>query len=72
MQPVVDELKVEYSDRVEFEEVNFYENRELVTKYGAPGHPTLVITHPDGTAARVMPGVPDRSEIEDALNEVLQ
>jgi len=72
LKPVVDGLKGEYGDKVEFKEINFYDNRELADKYKAPGHPTLVITRPDGTAVKVLPGVSERSEIEQALKEALQ
>jgi thioredoxin-related protein len=72
LKPVVDGLKGEYGDKIEFKEINFYDNRELANKYKAPGHPTLVITRPDGTAVKVLPGVSERSEIEQALKEALQ
>jgi thioredoxin-related protein len=52
--------------------VDFYDNPDLAQQYKAPGHPTLVITRPDGTAVRVLPGVSERSEIESALKEALQ
>ena len=72
MRPVVDGLKGEYGDRIDFKEVDFYDNPDLAQKYKAPGHPTLVVTRPDGTAVRVLPGVSERSEIESALKEALQ
>ncbi len=72
MRPVVDGLKGEYADKVEFREVDFYENRDMARKYNAPGHPTLVITKPDGTAVSVLPGVPSRETIVEALKKVTQ
>jgi len=65
-------LKGEYGDRIEFTEVDFYQNSDLANRYGAPGHPTLVLTTPDGEAAWVRPGVSQREEIVKAFEAVLQ
>ena len=70
MRPVVDGLKGEYSDSVRFEEINFYENRDLAAKYGVSGHPSLVFTKPDGSRFRVLAGVPTEETIEQALKDV--
>jgi thiol-disulfide isomerase/thioredoxin len=72
LKPVVDGLKGEYSDRVEFQEVDFYANRDHARELGAPGHPTLVVLRPDGSTARVLPGVPTREEIVAVIDEALK
>ena len=72
MKPVVDGLQAEYSDRVDFRMVDFYANRDEASKMGALGHPTLVVARADGTTARILPGVPSRETIKEALDEALQ
>ncbi len=65
-------MKGEYESRIEFTEIDYYDNDDLARKYGAVGHPTLVLTQPDGEAAWVRPGVSSREEIVEALEGALK
>ena len=45
---------------------------DSANKYGVPGHPTLVLTKPDGEAAWVRPGIATREEIVEAFDDALR
>jgi hypothetical protein len=45
---------------------------DTANRYGVPGHPTLVLTTPEGEGVWVRPGVSQREEIVEAFEEVLQ
>jgi thioredoxin 1 len=72
LRPVVDGLKPEYGDRVEFEELDLYENRDVADKYDVLGHPTLVFLRADASLSSVIPGVPKEKEIRKALDQALR
>ena len=72
MNPVVDGLMQEYDGRVQFEEFDFYEDRQVADKYRAPGHPTLVVLKPDGTVVQVLPGVVPKETVVAAIDQALQ
>jgi hypothetical protein len=52
--------------------VDFYMDPDMANRYQVPGHPTLVLTRPDGESAWVRPGVATREEIVEAFEEVLR
>jgi thioredoxin-related protein len=60
-----------YQDRVDFEEIDFYDNGEIARQYRAPGHPTLVVLRADGEVVRLLPGVSEEQVIVDALEDAL-
>jgi thioredoxin-related protein len=65
-------LKGEYESRIEFKEIDYYDNSDLARQYGAVGHPTLVLTQSNGESAWVRPGVSSREEIVEAIEGVLK
>ncbi len=71
MKPVVDGLQTQYGDRIDFKEINYYDNRDLAAKYRAPGHPSLAFVDGDGKLTLLLAGVPSKASIEDALQPLL-
>jgi thioredoxin-related protein len=71
LRPVVDGLQAQYGDRIDFKEINFYENRDLAAKYRAQGHPSLAFVDGNNQMTMLLTGVPSKASIEDALQPLL-
>jgi thioredoxin 1 len=67
--PLIDELSQQYAGSVKIGKVNVDENPELSTQYGINAIPTLLLFK-DGKIVERFQGVPPRTRLEAALNEV--
>lgn len=67
--PLIDELAVQYQGSVKIGKVNVDENPELSMKYGINAIPTLLLFK-NGEIVERFQGVPPRTKLEAALNDV--
>jgi thioredoxin 1 len=71
MEPIVEQLKEEYGDRVDFKAYNTLEERGKVDKYGITAVPTFLFINTDGEIVDKVVGQTDietmRSKIEALL-----
>ncbi len=68
--PVIDEVSVDYSDRVKFVKLNIDHNPSNTQKYGIRGIPTLILFK-DGEKADTSVGVLSKSELAEFLDKNL-
>ena len=74
MQPIVNGLKPEYQQNVDFIDLNAADGAEgqaTFELYQLRGHPTVMIVLPDGEIAWTKSGVVSREEIERAILNVI-
>ncbi len=69
--PIIDELKSKFGDRVEFKKINVDENQGLAKKYGVLSIPTLVVEVENEIVQRFT-GVTQADVLSDALNDILK
>lgn len=69
--PIVDEIAVEYQDRLKVLKLNVDENRATAASYGIMGIPTLLIFK-DGQVAEELVGVRPKAEITSAIDKWLR
>ena len=68
--PVIDEVAVDYSDRVKFVKLNIDHNPNNTQKYGLRGIPTLILFK-NGEKADTSVGVLSKSELSSFLDKNL-
>jgi thioredoxin 1 len=66
MEPIIDELKEEFSDKIEIEKVNVDEKPELASKFGVMSIPTFVVLKDDKEVGRKI-GVTSKAELQKLL-----
>ncbi len=73
MMPIVDGLKAEYGDRVDFRSLNVAqpENLAAFRAYGLRGHPSYVILKPNGQVVWQNLGEVPREALEAGIREAL-
>lgn len=69
--PIIDELKKKFGDKVEFKKVNVDTNQELAIKFTVHAIPTLIIER-DGTVFKRYTGVTPAKTLETDLNAALK
>ncbi|ATZ60962.2 MAG: thioredoxin domain-containing protein [Methanosarcinales archaeon Met12] len=69
--PIIDELKGKFGDKVEFKKINIDKNHELARKYGVLSIPTLIIEVENKIVQRFT-GVTQANVLGDALNKILK
>lgn len=73
--PIVDDVKEEYNESVEFDKVDIDENQEKGTKYQVRSLPTIIILteDEDGTESleKRFVGVTQQNDIESVLDELI-
>lgn len=68
--PTIEELTGEYAGRVKFGKVNVDENRDLSSRYGVRGIPSLLLFK-GGKVVDQMVGVHTKQEIADLIEKAL-
>ena len=73
MAPIVDGLKTEYDDRVDFRSLKATEGQGLAAfqAYHLLGHPAYVILQPDGSVAWRFEGQTSREVLEQNIQSAL-
>jgi hypothetical protein len=74
MEPIVNGLKEEYSDDVDFVSLNAKDGKNgetIFQQLGLPGHPSIVIYTKDGEEVYRQFGIVDDLNLIDKLNEIL-
>ena len=61
--PILDEVSEDYAGRLKIAKVNIDENRDIATKFGIRGIPTLMIFK-DGSVAATKVGALSKSQLE--------
>ncbi len=69
MSPVIDEIANEM-DSIKVGKINVDENQDLAMEYGVMSIPTIILIK-NGEAKKVFVGVRDKSEILNAIDEVI-
>ena len=69
--PIIDELKKKFADKIEFKKVDVDTNYELAGKYGIHAVPTLVIEK-DGVLFKRYTGVTSAKVLEADINAALK
>ena len=69
--PILEELKKKFEDKVEFKKIDIDQNGALADKYIIRAVPTLVIQK-DGKIFKKFVGVTSLKELEKTINEALQ
>ncbi len=69
--PIIDELKKKFGDKVEFKKVNVDTNQELAIKFNVNAIPTLIIEK-DSTVFKRYTGVTPAKTLEADLNAALK
>jgi thioredoxin 1 len=64
--PILNEIKDDYGDRLDLEKVNVDERQDVANEYQVRSLPTLIIENDDGIVERFV-GVTQRDDIEQAL-----
>lgn len=67
-EPILEEMKEDWGDRVEFEKIDVDENQDVANSYQVRSIPTLVVENDDGVVERFV-GVTQREDIESAFEE---
>ncbi len=68
--PIVEELAAEYDGKVKVAKINVDDNRELATRFGIRGIPTVMIFK-DGNVHTSYVGVKPKEELASALDSAL-
>lgn len=69
--PILEDLKKKFGDKVEFKKIDVDKNGELADKYSIRAVPTLVIEK-DGKIFKKYVGVTSLKELEKTIGEALQ
>jgi len=69
--PILENLKKKFGDKVEFKKIDVDENDELAKKYAIHAVPTLIIEK-DGKIFKKYIGVTSLNELEKAIKDALQ
>lgn len=69
--PIIEDLKNKFGDKVEFKKIDVDENGELADKYVIRAVPTLIIEK-DGEIFKKYVGVTSLRELEKTIGEALQ
>jgi thioredoxin 1 len=69
--PILEDLKKKFEDRIEFKKINVDENNELTNKYSIHAVPTLVIEK-EGNIFKKYIGVTSFNELDKAIEDALQ
>ena len=69
--PILEDLKKKFEDKVEFKKIDVDEKSELANKYLIRAVPTLIIEK-DGKVFKTYVGVTSSRELEKALNDALK
>jgi len=69
--PIIEELKKIFGDKVEFKKIDVDEHGELADKYQIRAVPTLVIEN-DGKVIKKYVGVTNRKTLEKDIKDVLE
>lgn len=69
--PVVDQLGVDYGEKLKVVKINVDDNTETASKYGVMSIPTLMIFK-NGQPAKTLIGAQPRESIKKAIDEVLE
>ncbi|WP_458184982.1 thioredoxin [Haladaptatus sp. NG-WS-4] len=64
--PILDDLKEDWGDRVEFEKVDVDEHQDTANEYQVRSIPTIVIENDEGVVERFV-GVTQREDLERVL-----
>ncbi|BCX05002.1 MAG: hypothetical protein KatS3mg053_2940 [Candidatus Roseilinea sp.] len=72
MRPIVDEVRTQYQDRVEFRYLDANgDGRDAFKRYGLLGHPSYVLLRPDGSVAWRFLGYRTREQFIVEIEKVL-
>ena len=73
MQPIVDGLESEYSDLIEFRQLNAFtgEGDQAFRAYNLPGHPSYILLNPAGEILWTGLGEQTASQIKPQLDAAL-
>jgi len=73
MNPIVDEVKREYSRQVNFEYISMdnKSGKETATDYGVIGYPNLLLLDSSGEQFSLLKGVVPKQTLEQALDDLL-
>jgi thioredoxin-related protein len=73
MNPIVDEVKREYSSKVQFEYVSMDDKagKDRATEFGIIGYPNLLILDSEGNEYTVLKGVVPKEALRRTLDDAL-
>lgn len=72
MRPIVDEVRAQYQDRVEFRYLDANgDGRDAFRQYGLLGHPSYVLLRQDGSVAWQFLGLRTREQFAAEIEKVL-
>ncbi len=73
MNPIVDEVKREYSRQVNFEYINMDDKsgKDTASEYGVIGYPNLLILDSSGERFSLLKGVVPKQTLEKTLDDLL-
>lgn len=72
MRPIVDEVRAQYQDRVEFRYLDANgDGRDAFRQYGLLGHPSYVLLRSDGSVAWRFLGIRTREQLIAEIEKVL-
>ncbi len=66
--PILEEMKEDWGDRVTFEKIDVDENQDVANDYQVRSIPTIVVENDDGVVERFV-GVTQRDDLENALEQ---
>lgn len=66
--PILDDLREDWGNSVEFQEIDVDENQDIANSYQVRSIPTIVIENDDGVVERFV-GVTQRDDLEAALEK---
>lgn len=72
MEPVIEELRQEYADKVTFVTVNIDEQRKVAQAFGVSSVPNYMVLDKTGTPAAAYPGATDRVTLTGLIGRVLE
>jgi thioredoxin 1 len=70
LQPTIDELNLEYTNRVKFLSVNIDDAHEITHQFGIRSVPTVLLFK-DGQVVDVVVGAQSKSKYQQAINTIL-
>lgn len=68
--PIIDELKEDWEDRVTFEKIDVDQNQDIANQYQVRSIPTIIVEDDDGVVERFV-GVTQRNDLEAALQKAV-
>lgn len=74
MTPIVDEIEKEYGKSLDvvYAEVNLQKGKELASRYGIIGYPTILLLDSEGERFGILRGVVPRPNLEQMVDDLLQ